>query len=126
MRALLNAEYYLRPSKRDYVPRQFTATGKASHSCDGDGLEIHYPETGCWPIRVKLRYMPREGKFVDLHGEVRAFEDVAGFEIFLASYLHGCERAWLRLGRREGKSGSSMTGFLANCVGSLEVFKRRD
>ena len=102
-KALLNAEYYLKPgSGMVMYPRRLTLGRKVAHELNQDGVAVHFPAEPDFRLEMDLVYRPH-GDAVDLKMTIRPSADIQRFEIFFASYIAEVfDETWVPIVNAEG------------------------
>ncbi len=102
-KALLNAEYYLRPgSGMVMYPRRLSLARKVVHELTQDEVAVHFPAEPEFGLEMDLVYWPH-GDAVDLKMTIRPSVDIPRFEIFFASYIaEGFDETWVPLANADG------------------------
>ncbi len=103
-KALLNAEYYLRPgSGMVMYPRRLTLGRKVAHELNQNGVAVHFPAEPDFGLEMDLFYRPH-GDAVDLKMTIRPSADIQRFEIFFASYIAEVfDETWVPIVNAEGR-----------------------
>lgn len=102
-KALLNAEYYMRPATPlKMLPRELSIGKQVTHEMRQGRVLLRFPPEPAYQFGMELVYEPH-GDMVDMRMTISPTRDVRGFEIFFASYVaEHLRETWVPLAAENG------------------------
>ncbi len=129
-KALLNAEYYLRPGSGMYMhPRWLSKQRCVEHGLEDGRVVLKFPEEDAYGFRMTLTYGAAED-VIDMTMRIDPTRPIEAFEIFFASYVvEAFSETWVNLqssGWKRLNNRGEMNASFAVACGDRALLLMRD